>query len=128
MDRWQINAAYAFQDATLRGNDDVRLAQVPEHQFSLWNRYDASDRLGLGLGVIHQSEQFAAIRTTPTTTRLPSFTRLDGAVYYDLSDRVQLQVNVENLLDETYFADAHNNFNITPGAPRNVRLSVSARF
>jgi catecholate siderophore receptor len=128
LDRWQINAAYAFQDATLRGNDDVRLAQVPEHQFSLWNRYDVSDRLGLGLGVIHQSEQFAAIRTTPTTTRLPSFTRLDGAVYYDLSDRVQFQVNVENLLDETYFADAHNNFNITPGAPRNVRLSVSARF
>ena len=128
LDRWQINAAYAFQDATLRGNDDVRLAQVPEHQFSLWNRYDASDRLGLGLGVIHQSEQFAAIRTTPTTTRLPSFTRLDGAVFYDLSDRMQLQVNVENLLDETYFADAHNNFNITPGAPRNVRLSVSARF
>jgi catecholate siderophore receptor len=125
---WQISAGYAWQDAILSGNDAVRLAQTPEHQFSLWNRFDVTDRLGLGLGVIHQSDQFAAIRTSTATTRLPAFTRVDAAVFYAVSDRVEVQVNVENLFDETYFSDAHNNFNISPGAPLNARVTISARF
>ena len=125
---WQVSGAYAYQDAALEGNDAVRLAQVPEHQFSLWNRYDVSDRLGFGLGITHQSDQFAAIRTLATTTRLPSFTRVDAAVFYSVSEAVEVQVNVENLFDETYFSDAHNNFNISPGAPRNARFTVRARF
>jgi catecholate siderophore receptor len=125
---WQISGAYAYQDAVLRGNDTVRLAQVPEHQFSLWNRYDVSGRLGFGLGIIHQSGQFAAIRTTATTTRLPSFSRLDAAIFYDVNEAVAVQLNIENLLDAAYFSDAHNNFNISPGAPLNARFTIRARF
>ena len=127
-DRWQVSAGYAWQDAVLAGNDFVRLAQVPERQFSLWNRFNPTDRIGLGLGVTHQSEQFAAIRTTSATTRLPGFVRVDAAVFYELSDRVQVQLNVENLFDKSYFPDAHNNANISTGAPLNARLTVSARF
>ncbi len=125
---WQIAAGYAYQDAALKGNDTVRLAQVPEHQFSLWNRYDVTDRLGFGLGVIHQASQYAAIRTTAATTRLPAFTRVDAAVFYELSDTLELQVNVENLFDETWFPDAHNNNNISTGAPLNGRITLSTRF
>jgi catecholate siderophore receptor len=125
---WQVSGAYAYQDATLEGNDAVRLAQVPEHQFSLWNRYDVTERLGFGLGVVYQSDQYAAIRTTAATTRLPSFTRVDAAVFYDISDTVRAQLNIENLFDTAYFADAHNNFNISPGAPLNARFTVMASF
>ncbi|MBB5747693.1 TonB-dependent receptor [Brevundimonas variabilis] len=127
-DRWQISAGYAWQDAVLAGNDSVRLAQVPEQQFSLWNRFNVTDRLGLGLGATHQSDQFAAIRTSNATTRLPGFVRVDAAAFYDLSDRVQVQLNIENLFDETYFPDAHNNANISTGAPLNARLTISTRF
>lgn len=125
---WQVSAGYTYQDGALRGNESVRLAQLPKHQFSLWNRYDVSDALGVGLGVIHQSSQFAAIRTSATTTKLPSFTRVDAALFYDVSENVQLQVNVENLFDTDYFADAHNNNNITPGAPINGRMTVRVKF
>jgi len=79
-------------------------------------------------GIIRQSDQFAAIRTTAATTRLPSFTRIDAAVFYELSPSVQLQLNVENLFDTTYFSDAHNNFNISTGAPLNGRLTLKAMF
>lgn len=127
-DRWSVAGGYAWQDAVLEGNDAVELAQVPEHSLSLWNRYEAGERLGLGLGVVHQSDQWAAIRTSPATTRLPGFTRVDAAVFYQLTPSVDLQLNVENLLDEGYWADAHNNNNLTPGAPRNVRLTLSTRF
>ncbi len=127
-DQWQISAGYSYQDAALQANDAVRLAQVPKHQASLWNRYNFNDQFGIGVGITHQSSQFATIRTLPTTTRLPGFTRVDAAVFYDVSDAVQVQLNVENLFDTTYFSDAHNNNNISTGAPINGRLTLRAKF
>jgi catecholate siderophore receptor len=128
MSSWQVHGGYSYQDATLAGNDSVRLGQVPKHQASLWNRYDFNDRFAAGLGIIHQSSQFAAIRTVPNTTKLPAFTRVDAAFYFDLSDALQLQLNVENLLNTDYFSDAHNNNNISTGAPMNGRFTIRAKF
>jgi catecholate siderophore receptor len=39
-----------------------------------------------------------------------------------------VQVNVENLFDEDYYASAHNNTNITPGSPRAIRFALTTRF
>ena len=125
---WQVHGGYSYQDAKLAGNDFVRLGQVPKHQASLWNRYDFTNAFAGGIGIIHQSSQFAAIRTSPTTTRLPSFTRVDAALFYDVSDAVQLQMNVENLFNTTYFSDAQNNNNISTGAPINGRFTIWAKF
>ncbi len=126
---WQISGGYSYIDGALRDNNSVRLAQQPKHQLSIWNRYNLNEDLGIGLGVIHQSSQYAAIRTNPaTTTRLPGFTRVDAAVFYDVTDRLNLQLNIENLLDKAYYADAHNNNNITPGAPINARLTARMKF
>ena len=125
---WQVHGGYSYQDAVLAGNDSVRLGQVPRHQASLWNRYDLSDQFAAGLGIIHQSSQFAAIRAVSNTTKLPAFTRLDAALYYDLSDALQLQLNIENLLNTDYFSDAHNNNNISTGAPLNARVTIRAKF
>jgi catecholate siderophore receptor len=128
-DAWQISGGYTYLDAHLRGRDDVRLNQAPRHQFAVWNRYNIADQFGAGVGVIHQSSQYAAVYIPgSTTTRLPSFTRIDAAIFWDVSDRIGLQLNVENLLDEEYFADAHNNNNISTGAPINARVSARVKF
>lgn len=126
--KWQVHGGYSYQDAVLAGNDLVRLGQVPKHQANLWNRYEFSRRLAAGVGIIHQSSQFAAIRTAASTTRLPAFTRVDAAVYFNLSDAIEMQVNLENLFDTTYFSDAHNNNNISTGAPINGRFTIRAKF
>lgn len=125
---WQVSGGYTYQDAKLRGNDFVRLAQVPENQFALWNRFDLAGAVGIGLGAIHQSSQFAAIRTSPTTTLLPAFTRFDLAFFYKLRTNAEVQLNIENLFDTTYYADAHNNNNISTGAPFNSRITARLRF
>ena len=59
---------------------------------------------------------------------LPDFTRVDAAVFYSLNDRFRIQLNVENLFDEEYYPNAHNNNNITPGSPLAVRAGVTATF
>lgn len=127
---WQVAAGYAYQDAeivdgTTAAPDGRKVAQVPRHQLSLWNRYDVSDRLGIGLGVYHLSSQFATISNA---VRLPSYTRVDAALYFQLTDQLEAQVNIENLLNERYFPTAHTDNNITTGAPTNARFTLTARF
>ncbi len=125
-DSWSIQGGYAWQDGELTGQlGGTTLAQLPEHVFSLWNRYDLNQSWGVGLGVIHQTEMYAAADNAVT---LPSFTRVDAGVYYTLNERLRMQVNVENLLDERYYPNAHNNNNITPGSPLAVRVGVTANF
>lgn len=124
-ERWQISGGYAYTDAIIDDDSGKRNDQTPKHQFSLWNRYNLTDAFGAGLGITHQSSQFAAISNT---VQLPSFTRVDAAIFWDVNDRMELQLNVENLLDEEYFSDAHNNNNISTGAPINARLSARVKF
>lgn len=123
-----VSAGYTWLDARLRGNDAVRLAQTPRARASVWARWQTTPRLGLAGGVVHQSTQWAAIRTEPTTTLLPAFTRLDVALSYRVSVRTQVQLNVENLTNTRYFSDAYDNNNISTGAPVNARLTLRTGF
>lgn len=128
---WQISGGYTWQDAYIKGNDSIRVAQVPKHQFALWNRYDFNAVVGAGLGVVYQAAQYAALHNpmgNSYATRLPGFTRVDAALFFRPSDTVQLQVNVENLFDTVYYSDAHNNNNISTGAPINARFTVKVKF
>jgi catecholate siderophore receptor len=50
--------------------------------------------------------------------------RVDAAACSTVSRRLRLQANVENVFDRASFATAHGNNNITPGAPRAVRVTA----
>lgn len=84
-------------------------------------RYDVSDRLGAGLGAVYQSEQFASFSNAVT---LPNYLRVDAAIFFEASDTVTFQVNVENLFDADYYPSAHGDNNIQPGTPLNARFGV----
>jgi catecholate siderophore receptor len=128
---WSVVGAYAYQDGEIKRSlsatapAGARLAQLPEHSFALWNKYDLSPAWGFGLGAIHRGEIFTS---TDNTVTVPAFTRVDAAVFYTVSQRVRAQLNVENLFDTDYFATANSNTNITPGSPRAIRLSWTTRF
>jgi catecholate siderophore receptor len=125
-DAWSIQGGYAYQDGELtEALGGTRLAQLPKHVASLWNRYDFTPAWGVGLGVVFQTEMFAAADNAVT---LPEFTRVDAAVFYAPSEHLRMQLNLENLLDEKYYPNAHNNNNITPGSPLAVRVGLVANF
>ncbi len=128
---WSVMGGYAYQDAELTATqsatarDGARLAQVPKHSASLWNRYEFTPAWAAGLGVIYRDSIFT---TTSNAVTLPSFTRVDGALFYTLNPNYRVQVNVENLFDKKYYASAHSDTNISPGTPRAVRVALNARF
>jgi len=127
---WRFVGGYAYQDAFITGATTVapvgvQVAQVPHHNFSVWNNYQILSRLAAGLGIIHRSDMFAAIDNKVT---LPGYTRADAALYYALTEKIRLQANVENLFNKTYFTNADGNNNISPGSPRALRVGLTARF
>jgi catecholate siderophore receptor len=123
---WSVQAGYAYQDGQLTAAlGGTRLAQLPEHVISLWNKYQFTPKWSAGLGLIHQTEMYAAADNLVT---LPEFTRWDAGVFFTPNQRWRLQVNLQNLLDEEYYANAHNNNNISPGAPFSVRASLIVRL
>lgn len=137
---WSVAGGYTYADAKFVSDTSATqraggaVGQVPRHTLALWNRYDFTPAWGAGLGVIHRTRMFAAneliataANTIPNVT-LPGYTRVDAAVFYAISKSMQVQLNVENLLNRKYFSNANSNTNITPGAPRGVRLALNAKF
>lgn len=128
---WQVMGGYAYQDGEITTTQSAtavagnRLAQLPRHSASLWNRYDVNASFGVGLGIIHRGAIYANVDNLVT---LPAFTRFDGAVYWTLNPSVQLQLNIENLGNKRYFASAHSNNNLSPGTPRSAWLTMNVHF
>ncbi|PZO53793.1 MAG: TonB-dependent siderophore receptor [Alphaproteobacteria bacterium] len=129
-DRWEIVGGYSHQEAEITRTTTAAPAGrivplTPENTFSLWNMVRVTDRLGVGVGAIYQSESFTSISNA---VELPSFTRVDLALTYALTNNVEAQLNIENILDEDYWATAHNDNNIMPGSPTAARFTLRARF
>ncbi len=127
---WQAAFGYSLTQAKVTETTTAApagrtIGQVPRHQLSLWNKVDLTRTLGLGVGLYHQSSSFATISHA---TRLPAYTRVDAALYWALSRRIELQLNLENLGNVQYFPTAHNDNNITTGAPLNARIAMNVTF
>lgn len=129
-DAWSIAGGYANQDAfvtsaTVAARAGATVGQVPRHTLSLWNNYRFHPKAGAALGVIYRSEMFATIDNSVT---LPGYTRVDAAIYFSLTQNLRLQVNVENLFDKKYWANADSNTNLSPGSPRAARVGLTTKF
>jgi catecholate siderophore receptor len=129
--KWSVAGGYAYQDGEITQSISATaqagavLAQLPKHSISLWNKYDVTPRFAAALGLIYRGDVFTS---TDNTVVLPGWTRVDGAIYYNLTARLRAQINLENLFDEAYHVSAHSNTNITPGSPRALRVALTTRF
>ncbi|MDP0490762.1 MAG: TonB-dependent receptor [Verrucomicrobiota bacterium JB023] len=123
-DQWFVSLGYSFLEGE-NTETGAGLRELPKHTFSLWNNFQVTDKLSLGLGVIYQDESFV---DNAATIELPSYTRVDAAARYQFTDDFGVQLNVENLFDKDYYPNAHNNDNISVGAPINARLTFNTRF
>jgi iron complex outermembrane receptor protein len=79
--------------------------------------------VGGRVGVYHVGERSGETNPTRPPLFLPSYTRLDAGLTYQVA-RLRTSLNIENVLDETYYV-AINNGLIFPGAPLQGWLSVA---
>ena len=89
--------------------------------FSLWTTYQLTPKFGLGIGASYQDESF--INNSNSAT-LPSYTRIDAAAVYEVSEDILIRLHVENLSDRVYFPNAHSTHQASVGEEVNARLSL----
>ena len=100
--------------------------EIPEQTASLWATYQVNDNFGLGFGITHQGE--SNIKNDKPGLILPDYTRVDFAAYYNISEDLSLQLNVENITDELYFPHSHSTHQASVGEPLNARFSLRRKF
>ncbi|MFN3610377.1 MAG: TonB-dependent siderophore receptor, partial [Hyphomonas sp.] len=131
--------SYAFVDASL-SNDILdpdfalpveagsRLLNIPEHSFSLQLAKDielAGRPLTVGGGLLYVDDRLGE---TGTAFELPDYTLLRAFVAFSLTDSVTLRAEVDNLTDETWYANSYSQLWVQPGTPRSFRVSAAIKF
>ena len=126
-DAWGVSLGYSNLDGEQvdrQGPTGLRPRELPENMLSFWTTFQVTPYLGVGLGLTHQDESFI---NNSNSASLPSYTRVDAAVYYDVSESLSLQLNLDNLGDKLYFPNAHSTHQVTVGEPINARFSINWR-
>lgn len=129
-DQWQVIAAYAFQDAIISKTTSTaaagkKIALVPQNMASLWNKYEFMPEWSAGIGIVNQSQQYAAV---DNAVKLKGFTRFDGALYHNITPQHRVQLNVENIFNHKYIQTADGNNNLQPGSPQAFKVSLITNF
>lgn len=136
---WSIIANYAYTDARitkLKEPGDLRDVNIqrpstPFHAANFWTKYiipkGALKDLGVGVGVNYVSERLGQVGRRATATTYPDYTLVNAVLYYRVSD-VQLQLNVNNVLNRTYWISGYDNLRNFPGAPRHINATVTYQF
>ncbi len=133
---WSIVAGYAFNDAKITEADiegviGRQKPNAPRNTANLWTKYifekGSFKDLGIGLGYNHVSERYGSIVSASEPDVFPSYEIFDTALYYKLN-KVQFQINVNNLFNETHWVGGYDVIRAFPGSPRNIMTTVSYTF
>ena len=122
--RMSIVFGYTSLDGKTSKGGEPR--EIPDHTLSLFTTYKVSEKFGWGLGFIQQGE--SNIVNDKSDLFLPEFTRVDLGAYYQITDGLNIQLNIENLTDELYFPHSHSTHQVSVGEPLSVRMSARKTF
>ncbi len=105
------------------------LLNIPDDQLSvqLVKRTQLAGRnLDLIGGLIYVGERNGFF--SDQSFKLPSYTTVQLAANYEVSDALELRAEVRNLFDEEYYTNSFADVWVQPGTPRSAYVSAAYRF
>lgn len=141
-EKWQVFAGYSYLKSELvdpgqkaNRNGSINTAAVsdkgnempntPKNSFSLWTTYEVMPKLTIGGGAFYVDEVYG---DTANTVYVPAYTRYDAMASYKLTKNIDLQLNVQNLTDKTYYDKAYAAHFASQAAGRTALLTTSFHF
>lgn len=135
---WSVFGGYTYMESELvRGaynnvNVGDPLANTPEHSFSLFSTYQLTPALSLGGGAYYVSDSFGGNQNGAgggaNGVYAPEYWRFDAFASYRINDRLNLQLNVQNVTDEDYIARTNGVHHADYGPARQALLTLNAKF
>ncbi|BAV63604.1 TonB-dependent siderophore receptor [Sphingobium cloacae] len=139
IDGFSLSLAYTYVDAKVTKDNvftiGTPLANVPKHNIGAFAQYAVQSGpltgLGATLGVTYNSKRNGdSYSTRPDGSVLlwlPAYTLVDAGLSYKWSGW-GAQLTVANIFDKRYWPDTGGFDRVTPGNPRNWRLTLSREF
>ena len=135
---WSILANYAYIDAritkTAQNNEkdfDMQRPSTPRHSGNIWTKYIITEgplkHLGFGAGYNFVTERYGQVGRRTNTTIYPGYGLVNAVLYYKIN-QIQLQLNLNNVLNQTHWVGGYDKLRSFPGAPRNINASVTYKF
>ncbi|MFT4176555.1 MAG: TonB-dependent siderophore receptor [Luteolibacter sp.] len=104
-DNWNIIANATWLDARIdqpnHAQDGNTVPRTPEFSGSLWTTYQLPKGFTIGAGVRYQGKTYVG---TNNVVDIPAYVVFDGLVQYDVTENMNLRLNIYNLLDREYVA------------------------
>ncbi|MGL6550438.1 TonB-dependent siderophore receptor [Aeromonas hydrophila] len=137
----RLTAAYTYTDAKTNntGDNQHRSTLIPRHQASFWGKYKVQQGpisgLEVGTGVRYTGSSVGVgngmvdAYWNPLeydTAKVPAHTVWDAMIGYDFAKNWRAQLNVNNLLGDTYVASC--DYYCYYGEPRSVVGSINYRW
>lgn len=136
-EEWRIYANYTYLDSEVlqsvadgvatdpqKGNP---LTNTPKHSGSLWTTYDLPVGVQLGYGATYQGDYYLN-NNAAILYKTDSYWVHRASAAYNVTDELELRLNVNNLFDKLYFTRGRNNGWATPGDGRNATLTLNYTF
>ena len=148
---FDVIAGYAYLDSKViasnyyPGSIGAPLANVPRQTFNAWVTHPLGFRFAGGLGGNYVASRTAsstipyvatawtgttpanAVVTATALKQVPGYWAFNALVKRSITERVELQVNVDNLLNRFYIDEPHPS-HLVPGAGRSALFGVNYKF
>ncbi len=129
---WQLFAGYTYQDGQISdspaSDNGRRPGNMPRHTATLWSTYDLTKDWQVGGGATAVDQRYlSSSLSSGTRSHVDGYVTAQAMAKYHLTDSVDLQLNIYNLFDSTYFEMAHPSHAV-PAEGRTAILSTSFKF
>ncbi len=130
---WRLTGNMAFTDAVVTKDNTLpvgsRLINVPKTSGSLLTVYEDVDANG-GLYGLGGGLNYVGARTGDTagSFTLPAYTTVKALAYWQVTPKMRLSFNVNNLFNKQYYASSYSSVWITPGEVRSATLGLTIKF
>jgi iron complex outermembrane receptor protein len=134
-----LDFAYSYIKGRYVEDSDIPagtpLPNIPKHNATLFGSYTVSSgplaNLGMNLGLLYNSNRYVydawAYPGQEPMMVLKDYVLVNGGLSYAFGGW-KAQVNLNNIFDKRYYPDACCLTRVTPGEPRNWRLTLSRMF
>lgn len=134
MPDWNISFGYTQFTAEDADGEDVN-TQQPRELLKLFTTYYAPgniEKLTLGGGINWQGSNYTEttnpISGEPDRLKQKAYSLVNVMARYDITQQLSTQLNVDNLLDETYYSQIGFFNQLAYGEPRNINVGIKYQF
>jgi len=131
---WRVIASYTQLDSEILKHSNPfivgqSLPSTPPRSLSLWTTVIPLQNLTLGAGAVYPDVTVANNPTAENVAflKVPNFWRFDAFASYQLFNRVDLQLNLNNISNELFY-EQYTGGQAVPGEGRSANLTARVRF